>query len=93
MADEETVVAEEVEASVVEDEVDQEALDAAAAEAVAARIAKLTESREGLDVPSFGDDLEGPALEAAEASLEVAMESYNEQVAKIDAELAELQAE
>ena len=78
MADEETVVEEVTE----EVEVDH-----------SEEIAKLTDARENLEVPSFGEDLEGPALEAAEASLEVAMESYNEQVAKIDAELAELQAE
>jgi len=90
MADEETVV-EEVE------EVDQEAVAAAAAEAeavgVAERIAKLTDAKEGLEVPSYGDDLEDEALAAAVESYDIAMVSYNDQVAKYDEELAELQAE
>ena len=91
MADEETVVEETEVEEVVE--VDQEALDAAEAEAVAERITKLTDAKEGLEVPSYGDDLEDEALAAAIESYDKAMVSYNDQVASYDAELAELQAE
>lgn len=53
-------------------------------------IAKLTAAKEELEVPSYGDDLEDEALEAAVASYDVAMESYNAQIAKLDARLAEI---
>ena len=53
-------------------------------------IAKLTAAKEELEVPSYGDDLEDEALEAAVASYDVAMESYNTQIAKLDARLAEI---
>ena len=81
MADEETVV-EEVEEVTEEVEVDH-----------SEEIAKLTDAKEGLEVPSYGDDLEDEALAAAIESYDKAMVSYNDQVAKYDAELAELQAE
>tara|TARA_B100001245_G_scaffold196421_1_gene155338 strand:- start:24 stop:254 length:231 start_codon:yes stop_codon:yes gene_type:complete len=75
MADEETVVEEVTE----EVEVDH-----------SEEIAKLTAAKEELEVPSYGDDLEDEALEAAVASYDVAMESYNTQIAKLDARLAEI---
>ena len=75
MADEETVVEEVTE----EVEVDH-----------SEEIAKLTAAKEELEVPSYGDDLEDEALEAAVASYDVAMESYNAQIAKLDARLAEI---
>ena len=53
-------------------------------------IAKLTAAKEELEVPSYGDDLEDESLEAAVASYDVAMESYNAQIAKLDARLAEI---
>ena len=75
MADEETVVEEVTE----EVEVDH-----------SEEIAKLTAAKEELEGPSYGDDLEDEALEAAVASYDVAMESYNTQIAKLDARLAEI---
>lgn len=54
------------------------------------QITTLEESLESLEVPSFGDDLEGEALELAQKSQAVAQESYDANIARIKEKIEEL---
>ena len=54
------------------------------------QISTLEGKKVSLEVPSIGDDLEGEALELAQASLDVAQVSYDANIAKIESKIEEL---
>jgi hypothetical protein len=55
------------------------------------QITNLKDKIAGLEVPSFGDDLIDEAKEAAQASLDVAMVAYNEQIATLETRVKSLE--